>query len=666
MLTSRGWWFLSVVSLQCLLGVVISGGHGGIVAIVGFSLLAWFSYEWFRFRLRVQMGPPRLIIRRSVIAGGRSTPVLWSGQQFDVRVDLLLDSPVRLSYLTLQDRPPSGCERVSGDDNVIVNLGPEESATIEYRLRCDMPGEIRFEGIRVQFADAQGFFYHRRFTRQAETFLVLPPLLDAEGSRRTTKSHNILPPPGLHRLRQPGGGSELHDLRDYRPGDPPRMIAWKTSARRDRLITKEFESDVPVRCTLLLDGSASVRLGPPRETMLRQLTTVASGVAQAALSDRDHVGLVLFDEASTEIVAPARGSRHLIDMLHRLARVNSAAPISPTGDVDALLALANPLAHELYPDLMDRRVNRVPFGMFWRPLFDSGKFWVVFILGLPLMIVVAWFLGVATTYFMGRMDELRWLLIGAIETWKFFGSVIWPLLAAVGLAVLALLFWLAYGLVGQFPGWHTPRMRRKRLSMLFATLDHAPPGTETRYLRDDDAFARRAQEFLARHHRRYPIRLFDPSGRYLFRAESKIDVAARALVRLIAHGKDNELFVLLADLFELQNDLGPLTRALRIARARHHQVVVIAPWMPGVPIVDEEMPADERAREFRRQALAAGFRGVEAQLYRHTAERYHAAFRSLRQELGKAGVSLLRARQRDSVRLILNRMDRLRGARARR
>ena len=39
------------------------------------------------------------------------------------------------------------------------------------------------------------------------------------------------------------------------PGDPPRTIAWKVSARRDRLITKEFESEVPVRCTLFLDTS---------------------------------------------------------------------------------------------------------------------------------------------------------------------------------------------------------------------------------------------------------------------------------------------------------------------------------------------------------------------------------------------------------------------------
>src|SRR5207302_354096 len=65
-------------------------------------------------------------------------------------------------------------------------------------------------------------------------------------------------PPGMHRLYRPGSGSELLDLRDYQPGDPPRTIAWKVSARRDKLITKELEREVPVRCTLLLDTSRSV------------------------------------------------------------------------------------------------------------------------------------------------------------------------------------------------------------------------------------------------------------------------------------------------------------------------------------------------------------------------------------------------------------------------
>jgi uncharacterized protein (DUF58 family) len=36
-------------------------------------------------------------------------------------------------------------------------------------------------------------------------------------------------------------GDELAALREYRPGDPQRHIAWKASAHHDNLLVKDFE-----------------------------------------------------------------------------------------------------------------------------------------------------------------------------------------------------------------------------------------------------------------------------------------------------------------------------------------------------------------------------------------------------------------------------------------
>jgi len=665
-LTSRGWWLLFLILLQLTLGFFVSSRFGSAVVIVGLTLLTWYAVEWLQFQYRVHFVLPKVTIRRTLRADGRRVPIVWAAQRFDVIVEVVLDSQISIPYLVVQDRPPSGCERLEGRDEQTQRLSIDDAVAIEYTLRCDVPGEIRFEGVRIQMADVQGLFYYRQFRREPMTYLVLPPLADANGQRRIAKSHNILPPPGLHRLRQFGSGSELHDLRDYRPGDPPKMIAWKASARRDRLIIKEYESDVPVRCTLFVDTSPSVRIGPSRETMLNQVTTIASGIAQAALSDRDHVGLVLFDDKETEILAPSRTSRHLIELLHKLARANSAAPLSPAGDLEALVPLANPLAHELYPELMDRRINRLPWSMFWQPLFDSNKVWFLLIPLMPLAAVVGWALGVMVTFTFDYTDELRLLAGIGAQVRDLLGSALIPLLIVCALAVFGMLFWLIFGLSGQFPPWHTLRLRRKRLAALFATLDDAPPGIDVRYVEDDALFAGRLQLFLAEHHRRYPVALYDKQGHYLFHSEGKIAILARAITQATSRARDNELFVVMADLFELKDHLEPLTRAARVARARHHQVVVICPWMSGIPIVDEQLDAAARAAEFRKVGLEAGFRGLETQLFRQTAEQHHQSFAALRQEFGKGGILLVRAQRHESVRLILNRMDRLRHVRARR
>jgi uncharacterized protein (DUF58 family) len=46
---------------------------------------------------------------------------------------------------------------------------------------------------------------------------------------------------------------EYHGLRDYRPGDSPRWIHWRTSARRGELIVKEFEQQNEQDLAILID-----------------------------------------------------------------------------------------------------------------------------------------------------------------------------------------------------------------------------------------------------------------------------------------------------------------------------------------------------------------------------------------------------------------------------
>src|SRR5262249_18261381 len=155
---------------------------------------------------------------------------------------------------------------------------------------------IRFEGVGVHIADVQGLFYHNVFVPNVRQYRVLPALADARGRIPAAKRDNILPLLGHHRHARPGSGSELLDLRDYLPGDPPKTIAWKVSARRDRLMTKEFESEVPIRCTLLVDTSDAVRVGLPGRNALARLVEIAAAVAQATAAARDLTGVCLCSE----------------------------------------------------------------------------------------------------------------------------------------------------------------------------------------------------------------------------------------------------------------------------------------------------------------------------------------------------------------------------------
>ena len=49
---------------------------------------------------------------------------------------------------------------------------------------------------------------------------------------------------GARQPRAQRSGEDTHHLRDYRNGDAPRQIAWKASARLDRLMVREYEAGV--------------------------------------------------------------------------------------------------------------------------------------------------------------------------------------------------------------------------------------------------------------------------------------------------------------------------------------------------------------------------------------------------------------------------------------
>jgi uncharacterized protein (DUF58 family) len=662
LLTPRGWWFLLILLLLCGLGAGLSPQIGDSVAVIGFVLLAWFVSEWGQFAYRYYVVLSRLTLHRELSDERKVVPILWAEGEFDVRVRVGIDGTGDLPFAILADWIPTDGKRVEGVEEVVAAVSADRPAEIRYRLACPVPGEIRFEGVRVRIADRQGFFYHRTLIPDGSTYLVLPRLTGAEGQRRGMKKINIFPPPGVHRLKRPGGGSELLDLRDYIPGDPPKMIAWKPSARRDKLITKEFESEVPVRCTLFVDASEGTRLGAKR-TKITRLANLAAGVAEAAVADRDHAGLVVFDEHDSRIMRPKRSRRHVIDMLHLLAEAASRpTPIGPFADATALARLAYPLAVELYPDLMNRRANSTPARMFWSPASDYRRGWWVLVFLLPLFFLCGGLLGGFTALFQGYPDVLvayMTVLSG------FVRSIGWPgTLIAIGLSTLvAVILWLTHGLSGLTEPWRSERLRRKQLGLLFATFDRDRAGAESHYLHDDQVFARRAQRFLAEHHARYPVRLYDARGRYLFHGRPKLDVLVKALSYSVARGHDNELFVLLVDLVDLVDDLDPLIRAVRVAVARHHQVLVILPWQEDVPAPPAEPPADDGRIPLQKaeRFTVGGYRAIADEVMRDYVDGYHRAYFRLRREFGRLGVLVIRADHGEPVQIVLDRIDRLRG-----
>jgi uncharacterized protein (DUF58 family) len=74
--------------------------------------------------------------------------------------------------------------------------------------------------------------------------------------------------------------AEVHGLRDYRPGDSPRRVHWKATARRSRLTVREYEDAAPPRLLLVVDPWLPDRPTPGDRDRVEEVMSLAAGVCK--------------------------------------------------------------------------------------------------------------------------------------------------------------------------------------------------------------------------------------------------------------------------------------------------------------------------------------------------------------------------------------------------
>jgi uncharacterized protein (DUF58 family) len=109
----------------------------------------------------------------------------------------------------------------------------------------------------------------------------------------------------LHERARTGAGEEYLGVRGYRPGDPPRWVHWKSSARAGHLVVREYEEEVASRVALVLAGADH---GDPPDSAFEAIVEAAASIARYAIVTGHPVDLVRAgpDGAPQQIVEPDR------------------------------------------------------------------------------------------------------------------------------------------------------------------------------------------------------------------------------------------------------------------------------------------------------------------------------------------------------------------------
>jgi uncharacterized protein (DUF58 family) len=131
-------------------------------------------------------------------------------------------------------------------------LDPAAWTEIRYQVRPIARGETRFGRAEARLASPLGLW---QVTRRAaeEAPVRVYPNFQALAKYTLLATDHRLSQIGVLQVRRRGEGTEFHQLREYRQGDPQRAIDWKATARTARLIAREYEEEKDQRVLLVID-----------------------------------------------------------------------------------------------------------------------------------------------------------------------------------------------------------------------------------------------------------------------------------------------------------------------------------------------------------------------------------------------------------------------------
>jgi len=245
----------------------LSVGHNGEVSY------RWTNKSRRRARLRVRE------VRPDILGGSQQARALSIAPQGAARETVAV-IPTR-----------RGRERTNAGGFVVDSFGPLGLG--RHRMRLPLPWDV----------------------------VVYPPLVSVR-LRASVADAQRRREAGMKRIRQLGEGRLFESLREWGPGDDLRHIDWKATARRGKVITRQYEAERRQQVLLVLDTgrlmTADVAAGVARLDFAVQ---AALELAYAAAQYDDNVGVMTFADGVQHFVAPERGRTGVRRVLDVLAEV---------------------------------------------------------------------------------------------------------------------------------------------------------------------------------------------------------------------------------------------------------------------------------------------------------------------------------------------------------
>ena len=309
------------------------------LALTGVPVYARLSYLWGLLLLG-SWGWTGLALRGVRVARRSRTRRAQVGQIFDELFEI--QNTGRLPRLWLQVRDRSALPGSRGS-RVLTLMRGRQRQSYSVRTRLVQRGVFPLGPTVLAAGDIFGLFRVSRAAPADGSLLVYPMMVDVRGF---PSPPGLLPGGEALRRRTHQATPNAAGVREYEPGDGLNRIHWLSTARRGRLIAKEFELDPLADVWIFLDAARDVQAALPYSlssqaaaalwsaethvelppSTVEYAVCIAASLGRYFLRRRRAVGLVSHPQSSrsgVRVLPPDRGGRQLAKILQALALIRA-------------------------------------------------------------------------------------------------------------------------------------------------------------------------------------------------------------------------------------------------------------------------------------------------------------------------------------------------------
>lgn len=260
------------------------------------------------------------------LASPRPERVLTVERRVDEKLSLGADNPVVIEArstaglplkVVVRDSPPYQFGLDAPAQRVLHLQPGNRPEQFLYHVAPPAKGDFSFGDIFVQYQGRLGLTARLGRLPAGRTIKVYPNLLETEKYEMLAR-RGMLQQLGIRSVKLRGGGSNFESLREYVPGDEYKKIDWSATARRGKLISRQYEAERSQNIILLLDTGRTMLQPVQKMAKLDFVVNTALMLAYVAAASDDKVGLMAFDADIRAFLPPAKSKAQVYQILQAL------------------------------------------------------------------------------------------------------------------------------------------------------------------------------------------------------------------------------------------------------------------------------------------------------------------------------------------------------------